>query len=128
MPRVVKGWHFPLAGQISIEAIQQMGKEDRRNLHDRSILSSVSEWLVVDKDAALDDTPDGGNQMQCIMPSTPPEEGEVTIRIVQFVTKAETDKFWEAAMSYTAAEVYLQLHVSINPYPFHVWMPIVVAT
>ena len=106
MPHTVKAFPMPLTGDGSLESIKATVESGGRAEVDRAILCSVSEWLVMDR--ATEAT--GSNKEESLS-DEPLEDGCAAVRIVQFVTKRDVHRFWDGALEYTAAKVYINLHV-----------------
>ena len=106
MPRIVKAFPMPLTGDGSLDSIKATAESGGRPEADRAILRSVSEWMVME--GAAEAT--GSNKDESLS-DEPLEDGHATVRIVQFVTKREVHRFWDDALEYTAAKVYINLHV-----------------
>lgn len=106
MPRIVKAFPMPLTGDGSLDSIKATAESGRRAEADRAILRSVSEWMVME--GAAEAT--GSNKEESLS-DEPLEDGHAAVRIVQFVTKREVHRFWDDALEYTAAKVYINLHV-----------------
>ena len=106
MPRIVKAFPMPLTGDGSLDSIKATAESGGRPEADRAILRSVSEWMVME--GAAEAT--GSNKEESLS-DEPLEDGHAAVRIVQFVTKREVHRFWEDALEYTAAKVYINLHV-----------------
>ena len=106
MPRIVKAFPMPLTGDGSLDSIKATAESGGRPEADRAILRSVSEWMVME--GAAEAT--GSNKEESLS-DEPLEDGHATVRIVQFVTKGEVHRFWDDALEYTAAKVYINLHV-----------------
>ena len=106
MPRIVKAFPMPLTGDGSLDSIKATAESGRRPEADRAILRSVSEWMVME--GAAEAT--GSNKEESLS-DEPLEDGHAAVRIVQFVTKREVHRFWDDALEYTAAKVYINLHV-----------------
>ena len=106
MPRIVKAFPMPLTGDGSLDSIKATAESGGRPEADRAILCSVSEWMVMEKAAEAT----GSNKEESLS-DEPLEDGHAAVRIVQFVTKREVHRFWDDALEYTAAKVYINLHV-----------------
>ena len=106
MPRIVKAFPMPLTGDGSLDSIKATAESGGRPEADRAILRSVSEWMVME--GAAEAT--GSNKEESLS-DEPLEDGHAAVRIVQFVTKREVHRFWDDALEYTAAKVYINLHV-----------------
>ena len=106
MPRIVKAFPMPLTGAGSLDSIKAIAESAGRAEADRAILRSVSEWMVMERASEAM----GSNNDESLS-HEPLEDGHTAIRIVQFVTKCEVHRFWEDALEYTAAKVYINLHV-----------------
>ena len=106
MPRIVKAFPMPLTGDGSLDSIKATAESGGRPEADRAILRSVSEWMVME--GAAEAT--GSNKDESLS-DEPLEDGNAAVRIVQFVTKREVHRFWDDALEYTAAKVYINLHV-----------------
>ena len=106
MPRIVKAFPMPLTGDGSLDPIKATAESGGRPEADRAILRSVSEWMVME--GAAEAT--GSNKEESLS-DEPLEDGHAAVRIVQFVTKREVHRFWDDALEYTAAKVYINLHV-----------------
>ena len=106
MPRIVKAFPMPLTGDGSLDSIKATAESGGRPEADRAILRSVSEWMVMEKAAEAT----GSNKEESLS-DEPLEDGHAAVRIVQFVTKREVHRFWDDALEYTAAKVYINLHV-----------------
>ena len=106
MPRIVKAFPMPLTGDGSLDSIKATAESGGRPEADRAILRSVSEWMVIE--GAAEAT--GSNKEESLS-DEPLEDGHAAVRIVQFVTKREVHRFWDDALEYTAAKVYINLHV-----------------
>ena len=106
MPRIVKAFPMPLTGDGSLDSIKATAESGGRPEADRAILRSVSEWMVME--GAAEAT--GSNKDESLS-DEPLEDGHAAVRIVQFVTKREVHRFWDDALEYTAAKVYINLHV-----------------
>ena len=106
MPRIVKAFPMPLTGDGSLDSIKATAESAGRAEADRAILRSVSEWMVME--GAAEAT--GSNKDESLS-DEPLEDGHAAVRIVQFVTKREVHRFWDDALEYTAAKVYINLHV-----------------
>ena len=106
MPRIVKAFPMPLTGDGSLDSIKATAESGGRPEADRAILRSVSEWMVME--GAAEAT--GSNKEESLS-DEPLEDGHAAVRIVQFVTKREVHHFWDDALEYTAAKVYINLHV-----------------
>ena len=106
MPCIVKAFPMPLTGDGSLDSIKATAESGGRPEADRAILRSVSEWMVME--GAAEAT--GSNKEESLS-DEPLEDGHAAVRIVQFVTKREVHRFWDDALEYTAAKVYINLHV-----------------
>ena len=106
MPRIVKAFPMPLMGDGSLDSIKATAESGGRAEADRAILRSVSEWMVMEGAAKAT----GSNKEESLS-DEPLEDGHAAVRIVQFVTKREVHRFWDDALEYTAAKVYINLHV-----------------
>ena len=106
MPRIVKAFPMPLTGDGSLDSIKATAESGGRPEADRAILRSVSEWMVMEEAAEAT----GSNKEESLS-DEPLEDGHAAVRIVQFVTKREVHRFWDDALEYTAAKVYINLHV-----------------
>lgn len=106
MPRIVKAFPMPLTGDGSLDSIKATAESGGRPEADRAILRSVSEWMVMEGAAEA-----MGNNKDESLSDEPLEDGHAAVRIVQFVTKREVHRFWDDALEYTAAKVYINLHV-----------------
>ena len=106
MPRIVKAFPMPLTGDGSLDSIKATAESGGRPEADRAILRSVSEWMVME--GAAEAT---GSNKDASLSDEPLEDGHAAVRIVQFVTKREVHRFWDDALEYTAAKVYINLHV-----------------
>lgn len=106
MPRIVKAFPMALTGDGSLDSIKATAESGGRPEADRAILRSVSEWMVME--GAAEAT--GSNKEESLS-DEPLEDGHAAVRIVQFVTKREVHRFWDDALEYTAAKVYINLHV-----------------
>ena len=106
MPRIVKAFPMPLTGDGSLDSIKATAESGGRPEADKAILRSVSEWMVME--GAAEAT--GSNKEESLS-DEPLEDGHAAVRIVQFVTKREVHRFWDDALEYTAAKVYINLHV-----------------
>ena len=106
MPRIVKAFPMPLTGDGSLDSIKATAESGGRPEADRAILRSVSEWMVME--GAAEAT--GSNKEESLS-DEPLEDGHAAVRIVQFMTKREVHRFWDDALEYTAAKVYINLHV-----------------
>ena len=106
MPRIVKAFPMPLTGDGSLDSIKATAESGGRPEADRAILRSVSKWMVME--GAAEAT--GSNKEESLS-DEPLEDGHAAVRIVQFVTKREVHRFWDDALEYTAAKVYINLHV-----------------
>ena len=106
MPRIVKAFPMSLTGDGSLESIKATAESAGRAEADRAILRSVSEWMVME--GAAEAT--GSNKDESLS-NEPLEDGHAAVRIVQFMTKREVHRFWDDALEYTAAKVYINLHV-----------------
>ena len=106
MPRIVKAFPMPLTGDGSLDSIKATAESGGRPEADRAILRSVSEWMVME--GAAEAT--GSNKEESLS-DEPLEDGHAAVRIVQFITKREVHRFWDDALEYTAAKVYINLHV-----------------
>ena len=106
MPRIVKAFPMPLTGDGSLDSIKATAESGGRPEADRAILRSVSEWMVME--GAAEAT--GSNKEESLS-DEPLEDGHAAVRIVQFVMKREVHRFWDDALEYTAAKVYINLHV-----------------
>ena len=106
MPRTMKAFPMPLTGDGSLESIEAIAESGGRAEADRAILHSVSKWLVMDGAAEAM----GSNRDESLT-DEPLEDGYAAIRIVQFVMKRDVHRFWDGALEYTAAKVYIKMHV-----------------
>ena len=106
MPRIVKAFPMPLTGDGSLDSIKATAESGGRPEADRAILRSVSKWMVME--GAAEAT--GSNKEESLS-DEPLEDGHAAVRIVQFVMKREVHRFWDDALEYTAAKVYINLHV-----------------
>ena len=106
MPAIVKAFPMPLPADGSLDSIKATMESCGRPEADRAILRSVSEWMVME--GAAEAT--GSNKEESLS-DEPLEDGHANVRIVQFVTKREVHRFWDDALEYTAAKVYINLHV-----------------
>ena len=106
MPRIVKAFPMPLTGDGSLDSIKATAESATRAEADRAILRSVSEWMVME--GAAEAT--GSNKDESLS-DEPLEDGHAAVCIVQFMMKREVHHFWDDALEYTAAKVYINLHV-----------------
>ena len=106
MPPIVKAFPMPLTGDGSLDSIKATAESAGRAEADRAILRSISEWMVME--GATEAT---GSNKDKSLSDEPLEDGHAAVRIVQFVTKHEVHRFWDDALEYTAAKVYINLHV-----------------
>ena len=106
MPRIVKAFPMPLTGDGSLDSIKATAESGGRAEADRAIFRSVSEWMVME--GAAEAT--GSNKDESLS-DEPLEDGHAAVCIVQFVTKREVHHFWDDALEYMVAKVYINLHV-----------------
>ena len=106
MPHTVKAFPMPLTRDGSLESIKATAESGGRAEADRAILRSVSEWMVME--GATEAT--GSNKDESLS-DEPLEDGYAAVRIVQLVMKCDVHRFWDGALEYTAAKVYINLHV-----------------
>ena len=106
MPRIVKAFPMPLTGGGSLDSIKATAESAGRAEADRASLRSVSEWMVME--GAAEAT---GSNKDKSLSHEPLEDRHAAVHIVQFMMKHEVHRFWEDALEYTAAKVYINLHV-----------------
>ena len=52
-----------------------------------------------------------GSNKEESLSDEPLEDGCAAVRIMQFMMKRDVHQFWDGALEYTAAKVYINLHV-----------------